>query len=27
VVEGGGHFLDKEWALVLDWLAAAPAAA
>src|SRR5512133_2692676 len=27
LLAGGGHFLDKEWALVLDWLAAAPAAA
>ena len=22
LLEGGGHFLDEEWALVLDWLAA-----
>jgi pimeloyl-ACP methyl ester carboxylesterase len=22
VLEGGGHFLDEEWAVVLDWLAA-----
>jgi len=22
VLEGGGHFLDKEWSVVLDWLAA-----
>jgi pimeloyl-ACP methyl ester carboxylesterase len=23
LLEGGGHFLDEEWALVLDWLTAA----
>ena len=23
LLEGGGHFLDEEWAVVLDWLAAA----
>jgi hypothetical protein len=22
VLEGGGHFLDEEWAVVLEWLAA-----
>jgi pimeloyl-ACP methyl ester carboxylesterase len=27
VLEGGGHFLDEEWAVVLDWLAGAGAAA
>ena len=27
VLEGGGHFLDEEWAVVLDWLAGAPATA
>ena len=27
VLEGGGHFLDPEWAFVLDWLAGAGAAA
>lgn len=27
VLEGGGHFLDPEWAVVLDWLAAAPTTA
>ncbi|HSC50048.1 MAG TPA: alpha/beta hydrolase [Gaiellaceae bacterium] len=27
VLEGGGHFLDPEWAVVLDWLAGARAAA
>lgn len=27
VLQGGGHFLDPEWAVVLDWLAGAGAAA
>lgn len=27
LLEGGGHFLDPEWAVVLDWLAGAGAAA
>jgi pimeloyl-ACP methyl ester carboxylesterase len=27
VLEGGGHFLDPEWAVVLDWLAGAGATA
>jgi pimeloyl-ACP methyl ester carboxylesterase len=27
VLEGGGHFLDPEWAVVLDWLASAPTTA
>lgn len=27
VLEGGGHFLDEEWAVVLDWLAGAAATA
>jgi pimeloyl-ACP methyl ester carboxylesterase len=27
VLEGGGHFLDEEWAVVLDWLAGAGATA
>ena len=22
LLEGGGHFLDEEWAIVLDWLSA-----
>ena len=22
LLEGGGHFLDEEWAVVLDWLSA-----
>jgi hypothetical protein len=22
LLEGGGHFLDEEWGIVLDWLAA-----
>jgi len=26
VLEGGGHFLDEEWAVVLDWLTAGVAA-
>jgi pimeloyl-ACP methyl ester carboxylesterase len=27
LLEGGGHFLDKEWAVVLDWLTAGAAVA
>jgi pimeloyl-ACP methyl ester carboxylesterase len=27
VLEGGGHFLDEEWGVVLEWLASAPATA
>jgi pimeloyl-ACP methyl ester carboxylesterase len=27
VLEGGGHFLDKEWSVVLDWLTAGATAA
>jgi pimeloyl-ACP methyl ester carboxylesterase len=27
VLEGGGHFLDPEWVVVLDWLAGAGTAA
>ena len=26
LLEGGGHFLDKEWSFVLEWLAGAPVA-